>query len=110
MRYTGQLAIDFCTNRICWTHRVGNIIECSNYTGGEIRQVHNTTGKLNGIAIQDGVAYLPTVNPNRVLSLPLTGGNPTILDTGTFNTSGFVGIAILHRGHHCIGNGSLLVV
>ncbi|KAK2188072.1 hypothetical protein NP493_144g01020 [Ridgeia piscesae] len=95
------LDIDSCTNRIFWTDYSRKRIECSNYMGGERRQVHNTTGNPWGVAIQDGVAYYTTYSPHRVSALPLTGGNSTILNTGTFSTTTFCGIAILHRGHHC---------
>ncbi|KAK2189603.1 hypothetical protein NP493_101g04037 [Ridgeia piscesae] len=99
------LDIDICANIICWADHAGKRIECSNYMGDERRELTRTTGKPWGVAIQDGVAYYTTGTPNRVSSLPLTGGNVTILDIGTFNTSSFYGIAILHRGHHCIPTG-----
>ena len=35
-------------------------IECSNYSGGDRRLVHNTTVPIKGLAIQDGVAYYTT--------------------------------------------------
>ncbi|KAK2183221.1 hypothetical protein NP493_319g00011 [Ridgeia piscesae] len=98
--YVYGLDMHFCANKICWTDTIGKRIECSNYMGGERRQVHNTTGKPWGLAIQGGVAYYTTGTPNSVWSVPLTGGNPTILDTGTLNTTKFYSIAILHRDHN----------
>lgn len=96
------IAIDYNTNRICWTGYTKKMMGCADYSGNQ-RHLYNTSGHSSGLAIRNSVAYYTQNTPSMVIAMQLPGGQRTSLNLGDGNTGIFHSVAIMLREEVSLG-------